>query len=73
MDEHKILETFGLNFKMYRTKLKMSQEDVYARTGFSQAYISNVENGKHSISLVNALMLSELVGKNIESMLREID
>ena len=51
----------------------MSQEDVCDKTGFSQAYISNVENGKHSISLVNALMLSELVGKNIESMLREFD
>ena len=73
MNEHKILETFGLNFKMYRTKLRMSQDEVASRTGLSKPYISNIENGKHSISLVNALMLSELVGKNIESMLREFD
>ncbi len=73
MDEQKILETFGFNFKVYRTKLKMSQDDVVERTGFSKSYISNIENGKHRISLVNALILSELVGKSIESMLKNIE
>ncbi len=66
MDEQKILDTFGFNFKMYRTKLKMSQDDV-------ASYISNVENGKHNLSLVNALIFSKLVGKTLDEMLREID
>ncbi|MBR1424701.1 helix-turn-helix transcriptional regulator [bacterium] len=73
MDEQKILETFGFNFKMYRTRQKMSQDDVVEKTGLSKSYISNVENGKHRISLINALKLSELVGKGIETMLRSID
>ena len=73
MDEQKILETFGFNFKMYRTKLKLSQDDIIDKTGFSQSYISNVENGKHNLSLINALKLSDAVGKNIESMLKEIE
>ncbi len=73
MDEQKILETFGFNFKMYRTKLKLSQDDIINKTGFSQSYISNVENGKHNLSLINALKLSDAVGKNIESMLKEIE
>lgn len=73
MDEQKILETFGFNFKMYRTKLKLSQEDIIDKTGFSQSYISNIENGKHNLSLINALKLSDAVGKNIESMLKEIE
>ena len=73
MDEQNILKTFGFNFKIFRTKLGLSQEQVAEKTGLSKPYISNIENGKHSISLVNALMLSELVGKNIESMLKEIE
>lgn len=72
MDEKKILETFGFNFKMYRTKLKLSQDDIIEKTGFSQSYISNIENGKHNLSLINALKLSDAVGRNIESMLKEI-
>lgn len=73
MNEQKILETFGFNFKMYRTKLKLSQDDIIEKTGFSQSYISNIENGKHNLSLINALKLSDAVGKNIESMLKEIE
>ena len=73
MDEQKILDTFGFNFKMYRTKLKMSQDDVADKTDFSKSYISNVENGKHNLSLVNALIFSKLVGKTLDEMLREIN
>ena len=73
MDEQKILETFGFNFKMYRTKLKLSQDDIVDKTGMSKSYISNIENGKHNLSLINALKLSDAVGQNIESMLKEIE
>ncbi|MBO6181664.1 helix-turn-helix transcriptional regulator [bacterium] len=73
MDEQKILETFGFNLKMYRTKLKLSQDNIVDKTGMSKAYISNIENGKHNLSLINALKLSDAVGKNIESMLKEIE
>lgn len=73
MDEQKILEIFGFNLKMYRTKLKLSQDDIVDKTGMSKAYISNIENGKHNLSLINALRLSDAVGKNIESMLKEIE
>ena len=73
MDEQKILETFGFNLKMYRTKLKLSQDNIVDKTCMSKAYISNIENGKHNLSLINALKLSDAVGKNIESMLKEIE
>ena len=73
MDKQKILETFGFNLKMYRTKLKLSQDNIADKTGMSKAYISNIENGKHNLSLINALKLSDAVGKNIESMLKEIE
>ena len=55
MDEQKILENFGINFKHYRNKAKLSQDDVADITGFSKSYISNVECAKHNLSLVNAV------------------
>ena len=53
-------------------KLKMSQDDVVEKTGFSKSYISHVECAKHNISLVNALILSNLIGKDINDMIKEV-
>ncbi len=73
MDEQKILENFGLHFKLYRTKLKITQDMVVDKTGFSKSYISNVECAKHNLSLVNAIKLANVVGKTIEEMVTDLD
>ena len=72
MDERTILENFGLNLKMYRHKFEMSQDDIAEKTGVSTPYISNVEAGKHNISLVNALKFAEIFDKKVEDFLKEI-
>lgn len=72
MDEQKVLRNFGLNFKVERIKLKLSQDDVAEKTNFSKVYISNIERAKHNVSLINALKLCEVVGKNISDMLKDI-
>ena len=72
MDEQKILENFGLNFKHYRNKAKMSQDDIVRITGFSKSYISNVEGAKHNISLVNAVAFAKAVNKTIDEMIRDL-
>ncbi|MBR3889102.1 helix-turn-helix transcriptional regulator, partial [bacterium] len=45
MDEQ-ILKNFGLNFKIERIKLGLTQDAVSEMTDFSNPYISNVEKGK---------------------------
>ncbi len=72
MDEQKILENFGINFKHYRNKAKLSQDDIADITNFSKSYISNVECGKHSLSLVNALKFAKIVNKTIEEMVQDL-
>lgn len=72
MDEQKILENFGINFKHYRNKAKMSQDDIAELTGFSKSYISNVESAKHNISLVNALKFAKTINKTIEEMIKDL-
>lgn len=71
MDELKILQNFGFNFKVERMRLKLTQDDIMDKTGFSKSYISNVENGKHSVSLVNALILANIVNKSIEQLIEK--
>lgn len=72
MDEQKILENFGINFKYYRNKAKMSQDDIVNITGFSKSYISNVESAKHNISLVNAIKFANIFNKTIDEMIQEL-
>ena len=69
MDEQNILAKFGFNFKVERMRLKLSQDKIADSTGFSKTYISNVEQGKHNISLVNALKFATVVNKSIEELL----
>ena len=68
MDKQKLLENFGLNCKIQRTKLKFSQDDVVEKTGFSKSYISKVEKAKHNISMVNALKFAQIYNKTIEEL-----
>lgn len=72
MDNEKTLKNFGFNIKIERLKSKLSQEKLAEQLGLSTVYISNVEAGKHSISLVNALKLSDYFAKPIEFFLKEI-
>ena len=70
MDEQKVLNNFGFNFKIARMKLKMTQDDVVDKLGFSKSYISNVENGQHNLSLINAIKFASLVDKTVDEMLK---
>lgn len=70
MDEQNMLEKFGFNFKVERMRLKLSQDKVADLTEFSKTYISNVEQGKHSLSLINALKFAKVVNKTIEELIK---
>lgn len=72
MDEQKILKNFGINFKHYRNKAKMSQDDIVELTGFSKSYISNVESAKLNISLVNAVKFANTVNKTVDELIKDL-
>lgn len=72
MDKQKILEIFGFNLKIERTKNRLSQEELAIKTNLSKPYISNVESAKHNISLVNAYKLSAALNKSLDDMLKEV-
>ena len=71
MDDKSLLKTFGFNLKIERMKRKLSQETVAEALDFSTVYVSNVESGKHNISLVNALKFCNYYGSPVENFLSE--
>ena len=71
MDDIKLLKTFGFNIKIERLRQKISQEKLAEALNVSSVYISNVESGKHNISLVNALKFSIYFKQPVEFFLQE--
>ena len=71
--DNKLLKTFGLNIKFERQKQKLSQEKIAEDLNFSTVYISNVESGKHNISLTNAYKFSKYFNKSVDYLLTEKD
>lgn len=71
IDQEKLLITFGLNVRYEREKRKLKQEQLAEILDCSPVYISNVENGKHKLSLTYALKFSLYFDKPLEDLLKE--
>jgi len=71
MDNENFLKIFGLNVKIERLKLGLSQEKVAESLDFSSVYVSNVESGKHKISLTNAYKFAKFYNKSLDYLLKE--
>lgn len=67
----KILKIFGLNIKLERIRMGLTQEEAAEKLDFSSVYISNVESGKHKISLTNAYKFAKLYNKTLDYLLTE--
>jgi transcriptional regulator with XRE-family HTH domain len=60
---------FGRNLKSARKEAGLTQEDLVKITGLTQAFISNVETAKDAVSLDNAHVLADGVGKPLRQLL----
>ncbi|MEL6828150.1 MAG: helix-turn-helix transcriptional regulator [Pseudomonadota bacterium] len=59
MDVRKIV---GENFLRIRREKGLTQEQVEELSGFSQQYISDLENGKRNPTIVSLYELAEVLG-----------
>ena len=69
--DKELLKTFGINIKFERIKLGYSQEKVAESLEFSTVYLSNVELGKHNISLSNANKFAKYYKKTLDYLIAE--
>ena len=59
MDMRKLV---GQNFARLRREQDLTQEDVEARSGFSQQYLSGLERGQRNPTLITLYELSQALG-----------
>lgn len=61
MDMRKLV---GRNFARLRREKGLTQEEVEARSGFSQQYLSGLEQGKRNPTVITIYELSQALGVN---------
>jgi len=59
MDMRKLV---GRNFARLRREKGLTQEDVEARSGYSQQYLSGLERGRRNPTVITLYELSEALG-----------
>ena len=59
MDMRKLV---GRNFARLRREKGLTQEDVEARSGFNQQYLSDLERGKRNPSIVTLYEIAQALG-----------
>lgn len=55
-------ELVGRNFARLRREKGLTQEDVSARSGFSQQYISSLERGRRNPTVITLFELAQALG-----------
>lgn len=52
----------GRNFSRLRREKRLTQEEVEARSGFSQQYLSGLERGRRNPTIVTLYELAQAIG-----------
>jgi transcriptional regulator with XRE-family HTH domain len=68
MDMRKIV---GQNFERLRREKGFTQEQFAARSGFSQQYLSGLENGKRNPTVVTLYELADVLGVECVELLKK--
>jgi transcriptional regulator with XRE-family HTH domain len=59
----------GKNFARIRREKGLTQEEVEARSGFSQQYLSSLENGRRNPTVITLYELASALGVNYLELL----
>ena len=63
----------GARIRLLRLERGLQQNEVAAKIGISQAYLSNIEKGRNNITLENLLKLHEVLQCPMSSFFVDID
>lgn len=67
MDMRKLV---GKNFARLRREQGLTQEDVEARSGFSQQYLSGLERGRRNPTIITLYELAQALGVSHEELVK---
>ena len=60
----------GRNFARLRREMGLTQEEVEARSGFSQQYISKLERGRRNPTVITLFELAQALGVSHVELVR---
>lgn len=63
----------GRNFACLRQEKSLTQEEVEARSGISQQYISSLERGKRNPTVITLYLLAQALGVGHVELVRPDD
>lgn len=66
-------ETYGEKVKNYRLQLGLTQNDVASALEVTPGYISNVENGRTTMSLRILIYYAKLMGISLDALVGELE
>lgn len=64
----KITEKIGLRIKELRIELGYSQQELSYRSNIDRTYITQVENGKRNISIINIEKVAKALGVSMKEL-----
>lgn len=61
----------GLNFARVRRASGLTQEELAARSGFTQGYLSDLERGRRNPTIVSLYELAQALGVEVIELIAE--
>lgn len=61
---------FARNLKAARREAGLTQKDIREKLGFAQSYLSELENGRSTISLDNLELLAAVLNKPVWKLVK---
>jgi transcriptional regulator with XRE-family HTH domain len=71
--EDKFRKNFGKMLKTHRLALKISQEELADRANLHRTYISEIERGLKTVSLLSLLRISKALNIPASELIKEIE
>ena len=65
-------KTVGMNVRNARLRRDLSQGEVAEKSGFSQQYLSELENGKRNPTIITLFEIAEALHVEVHSLLLPI-
>jgi transcriptional regulator with XRE-family HTH domain len=71
--QDKSLQQFGRRIRELRLKRRLSQEELAERVGIHRNYMSQIENGRRNISLLNVIKLARGLQVSLPKLMEDVD
>ena len=68
MEEKEVLYNFGCNIRAERSRLRLSQEDLAAKTSITAKHLGKIERGEANPRLTSVIEIMDALGVSFETL-----